>query len=428
MKHPKNHLPYYSLFLFLLFQSPIYCQDTIKALFLGNSYTYVNNLPEIIQLLAKSTNDTLIIDSQTPGGCTLKEHWNNPATLNILKSKAWNYLILQEQSQIPALQPEVVNSNFIHYGIKLDSLFKALHPEGTTLLYMTWGRENGDLEFCPQWPPVCTYSGMDDMLRERYRILADTLKAEISPAGAIWRYLRTHHPEINLYSTDGSHPSLAGSFATACSFYTALFRKAPTLTQYTGNLPENDVQIIQNAAKITVYDSLCLWNITRYDPISNFSFQVTQNNYVIFTNLCLNATHFFWDFGDGITSEDKNPVHQYSATGKYSVSVISSKGLHSDTLIKQINISPNGSDYPANQNTPLSIYPNPVANQLTIHNTYNQCVLLIYDIQGINIAKELLKPGINTYNVCHLKSGCYIIKVISNTDLIEHALIIKKIP
>ena len=59
-------------------------------------------------------------------------------------------------------------------------------------------------------------------------MLAETNQPELAPAGAVWRYLRENHPNIPLYSSDGSHPSLAGSYAVACAFYAMIYKKDPT--------------------------------------------------------------------------------------------------------------------------------------------------------------------------------------------------------
>lgn len=72
---------------------------------------------------------------------------------------------------------------------------------------------------------MCTYAGMDSLLHLRYMMMAEDNHAVVSPVGAVWNYIRANFPLIELYSPDESHPSVAGSYAAACCFYTSIFRK-----------------------------------------------------------------------------------------------------------------------------------------------------------------------------------------------------------
>ena len=51
-----------------------------RVLFIGNSYTAYNNLPLLTQNIALSFNDTLITDSNTPGGHRFNNHSTNATT------------------------------------------------------------------------------------------------------------------------------------------------------------------------------------------------------------------------------------------------------------------------------------------------------------------------------------------------------------
>ncbi len=251
---------------FTLISTFTYAQNQLRrALFLGNSYTYANNLPQMVADAAISTGDTLLFDSNTPGSYTLKMHSTNAASLAKIAAGNWDYVVLQEQSQLPSLPDENVAVEVFPYARLLDSLINTQNFSPETAFYMTWGRKNGDATICPQWPPVCTYEGMDSLLNLRYRMMADSNNAIVSPVGAVWKFIRESFPQIELYQADGSHPSVAGSYAAACSFYTAFFRKDPTFITYNAGLPDADASKIRAAAKIVVYDSLAKWNIGIYE-------------------------------------------------------------------------------------------------------------------------------------------------------------------
>lgn len=67
---------------------------------------------------------------------------------------------------------------------------------------------------------------------------------------------------------------------------------------------------------------------------------------VIFYDCSINATSWYWDFGDSTTSTDQNPVHQYDIIGSYNVCLIITDGaLCSDTICKTIWVSTCGTDF-----------------------------------------------------------------------------------
>jgi hypothetical protein len=100
----KIKLCYLSI-LFVVFNFQLISQTgtkTITCLFLGNSYTYVNDLPLLIDSLAKANGDDLVYDQNTPGGHTFNNHFNNATSLAKINLQAWQYVVLQAQSQEPS--------------------------------------------------------------------------------------------------------------------------------------------------------------------------------------------------------------------------------------------------------------------------------------------------------------------------------------
>jgi hypothetical protein len=301
----------------LLFSSVRTEAKQFKALFLGNSYTYVNNLPQIINDLANSVGDTLIFDSYTPGGYTLDQHNADYVSINKILQGDWDYVILQEQSQLPSF--EFYDD---YSSISLSQLIRQYNPCARIMFYMTWGRKNGDATNCSVWPPVCTYNGMDSLLHLRYLEMASENKAEVSPVGYVWKYIRQNFPSIELYQPDESHPSYEGSYAAACSFYTSIFRKDPTALTYDYLILPTVAADIRNAAKMIVYDSLSNWDYGDYNPQPDFFSSIgAAVNEIDFWNTSSNADNYLWDFGDGDTSTTKDALHIYTSDGNYVVSL-----------------------------------------------------------------------------------------------------------
>jgi hypothetical protein len=91
----------FSLILAIFISFNLYSQSK-KVLFIGNSYTGVNNLPQLVYDVAISVGDTLIFDKHTPGGNRLMNHATNPTALAKINSNDWDHVVLQGQSQEPS--------------------------------------------------------------------------------------------------------------------------------------------------------------------------------------------------------------------------------------------------------------------------------------------------------------------------------------
>ncbi len=338
----KNLLLFVSIFCISAFE--LKAQLSYNVLFLGNSYTGVNNLPQIVNDVALSVGDTLIFDSNTPGGYQLEDHSIDATSQNKIMAGGWDYVVIQGQSQ----EPIIANNQFTNGGYALYNQIKQYNPCAVTMPYMTWGRKNGDAANCPSFPQMCTYQSMDSTLRARYLDLTNALDGEVSPVSVVWNYIRQNYPNIDLYQVDESHPSTAGSYAAACCFYTMIFKKDPTLITYDFGLNPADAADIRNAAKIQVFNNMQLWDFTTL-PNSDFRFDIGSGiNEVNFHSVNQGIDQdYFWDFGDGTTDSIITPTHSYLTNGTYTVSLTTTKcdmqGIHtsfSDTIIQFCNHTP----------------------------------------------------------------------------------------
>lgn len=349
-------------FIAFLINFSVNAQTTKNVLFVGNSYTYVNDLPLIISKLAVSTGDVFNYNSSAPGGYTLQGHSTNVTTLSLIQQGGWDYVVLQDQSQRPSFPMSQVSVEVFPYAKILCDSIRSAEQCAKPLFFMTWGRKYGDAGNCAYWPPVCTYQGMDSLLNLRYRMLADSNDAYVSPVGAVWHYIIDNHATIDLYTSDNSHPSLSGSYAAACTFYSLIFQKDPTAISDDYGLSAADALAIRNAAKLIAYDSLAKWNIGKYNPIAKFSINQTCSS-ALFSNMSLNASSYLWDFGDGDTSTVFEPFHIYAQTGTYDITLKAMNCEAIDSVIHNITVTVG-----VNQSTKnmAKLFPNPIKNFLTI--------------------------------------------------------------
>lgn len=85
-------------------------------------------------------------------------------------------------------------------------------------------------------------------------------------------------------------------------------------------------------------------NIQNIKPISNFTVYSTDSIPLIFEKITFNntskySTSCLWDFGDGITSTENNPLHSYSKTGNYTIKLTSYNEKGNNTIEKNITIT-----------------------------------------------------------------------------------------
>ena len=415
---------------FIIFFIAVFLNSTVgftqqekRVLFIGNSYTYVNNLPLMLSALATNTEDKIISESSTGGGQTLQNHTTNASTISKIQQANWDYVVLQEQSQLPSFPMSQVATQTFPYAKILCDTIRHYNNCAEPLFFMTWGRENGDASNCAFWPPVCTYEGMDSLLNLRYRMMANSNHALVSPVGAVWNYLRNNYPNIGLYSSDGSHPSLAGSYAAACTFYTMILEKNPVLISDNYGLNSSDANIIRNAAKTVAFDSLSKWNIDKYNPIADFSV-IGSMDTIITINNSKYADTYLWNFGDGNTSILFEPSHIYSNAQNFNVTLKSSKcGMESiaDTtitvLINTIKLS---------KENELSIYPNPANDYFILksENIVSAKEIAIFSIDG-KLIKEF-SPFIATkhnFYISSLNKGVYILSMVIDDKEVRLKLI-----
>ena len=135
---------------------------------------------------------------------------------------------------------------------------------------------------------------------------------------------RDNHPNIDLYTNDGSHPSLEGSYLSACTHYASLFQSSPNGASYTAGLDSSIAAILQNAASITVLDSISTWKLKHHDSLAQVSFYDSITISPETVQFIQNTDYIdsvFWDFGDGNTSNLNNPTHVFNQPGTYTVTL-----------------------------------------------------------------------------------------------------------
>jgi hypothetical protein len=389
-----------------------------KVLFIGNSYTASNFLPNLVREVAQSAGDTLITDFIAPGGFTFEMHSADMATRAKIDVGDWNYVVLQEQSQRPAFSDAQVAAEVYPFARTLDSLVHAKNKCGRSVFFQTWGYKNGDAGNCPIFPPICTYKGMDSLLELRYQKMALDNDALLSPVGMVFKEIRSALPSVNLYELDESHPSIQGSYAAAVTFYTILLGKNPTLITFNAGLPPAEANQIRQVVLLSVYSKLAKFGVGSFDPNAAFTYLSAGPKKMDFNSATSqNAINYNWNFGDGGTSTLANPSHTYAATGTYSVRLIVDDCMKKDTSIQSVIVPVTGSISDRTYLDQVSVYPNPAQNVLHIVSASptQKIKVSIANLLG-SVILHSTEVVAQSMDISSLSSGIYVLTIQDETS------------
>ncbi|HYV35228.1 MAG TPA: DUF4886 domain-containing protein [Gemmataceae bacterium] len=209
-------------------------QKPVRVLFIGNSFTFVNDLPNMIAELAKAVKQLPLEHGQeTPGGCSFEKHWKDGKAATKIAAGPWDYVVLQEQSQRPLTGRAVM----FEFATKLDGEIKK--HKAKTLLYQTWARQDEPTK--------------QDALSKAYLDLGKELKASVAPVGTAWQNALQKNPKLVLHAADKSHPCKTGTYLAACVFYGTIYAKSPEdLPGNVGGLADGEAKTLQAIAWETV--------------------------------------------------------------------------------------------------------------------------------------------------------------------------------
>jgi hypothetical protein len=177
---------------------------TLRVLFIGNSYTYFNNLPALLKGLAASDKDWPQIETEMIvwSGATLQRHLSEGRASDSITEGNWDFVILQEQSMMPIKDAPTM----FQYASELDARIRKSGAK--TVLFSTWARQDERYN--------------QAKVDSAYKYTASKLSAVLAPVGLAWTTALEQDPQLLLYTTDKSHPNAAGSYLAACVIYSTL--------------------------------------------------------------------------------------------------------------------------------------------------------------------------------------------------------------
>lgn len=148
--------------------------------------------------------------------------------------KPFDVAIMMDCSQCPVhpkLQPV-----FYEYVAKHSGTVRKYGAEPA--LFMSWAYQDK-----PE---------MTQQLADEYIKAGKAVNATVIPAGIAFAKSIALKPDLNLYAADKRHPSLAGTYLSACTVMASIYKQSPVGNKYTAGLPEDVARHLQNVAWETV--------------------------------------------------------------------------------------------------------------------------------------------------------------------------------
>lgn len=201
------------------------CAGAKRVLFIGNSYTYTNGLPTLVEQIARSKDVKLQTTAIASGGAALKDHWN-AGRAEAFRTSHFDFVVLQPQSSEVVRTPDDTTS----YAQMFADAIRASGAE--------------PLLFAP-WHPA-EFDRLSAQFREGYRRVAEEAQVRLAPVAAAWERAQSYG--VKLYADDGSHPNLAGSYLAACVLFSAISGVDPTGAWHPDGISDDTARTIQRAA------------------------------------------------------------------------------------------------------------------------------------------------------------------------------------
>ncbi len=224
-----------------------------RVLFIGNSYTSVNDLPDTVADLAWAGGHRVQTEALDEGGWTLQQHLAASETAPAIDSQRWDVVVLQEQSQIPSIAVDRTQM-MDPAATKLVAMIRDRNAQ--PMFYLTMAHQDG-------WPEegLPDYQSMQAAIDDGYLEIAGELDVPVVPVGAAWQAVVTQPSPPAMWQSDGTHPTVSGTYLAACVFYAAIFGASPVGLGDDDGLPAAEAHDLQTVAARTVLTDPGEWGL-----------------------------------------------------------------------------------------------------------------------------------------------------------------------
>jgi len=192
--------------LFMWFATSASAAAPDRVLFIGNSLTAWNDLPLVVEAMAREKNLPLTCEAVTYPDLSLEDHWDR-GTPALIRRGGFRYVVLQQgPSSLPASR-ENLREWTKRFGAEIRRV------GAIPALYMVW--------------PDRSRLAFFKAVQESYRLASADVEGVLLPAGEAWLSTWRRDPDIGLYGADNFHPSRLGTYAAAATILSGLTGVSP---------------------------------------------------------------------------------------------------------------------------------------------------------------------------------------------------------
>jgi hypothetical protein len=200
----------------------------LRVLFIGNSLTAANDLPALVEAIAKENGERILTRMVAYPNYSLEDHWNRGDARRAIAEGGWSFVVLQ-QGPSSLAESRVL---LVDYAQRFKE--EARRVKARIALYMVW--------------PAASRPGDFDGVRLSYETAARETGGVFLPAGEAWRLARRRDPNLAFYGADGFHPTVLGSYLSALVIYQGLTGKSTVRCTALGFVSDAQAKILQQAA------------------------------------------------------------------------------------------------------------------------------------------------------------------------------------
>ena len=192
---------------------------TLNVLFVGDSYTYVNNLGDMLAGIAAGIRGGPAIAPTLAarGGVPLGWHLANGPALMLIAERQWDHVVLQEHSLLGGYiidgEPRMMPPRLFHESAR-QLVQRVRDRKAAPIFLMTWPRRGREaIE-----EPILTNAYLD---------IGRELNVPVAAVGTAFKEVASRQLGVDLLARDGGHPSPAGTYLAACLLYASMTGRSP---------------------------------------------------------------------------------------------------------------------------------------------------------------------------------------------------------
>ena len=390
------------------------CTAQTKVLFLGNSFTYMYDVPALFAGLASSAGISVFVDENTQAGMAVANesiigHAYDAVSQAKIVSQNWDYVVVQDNqgnyvNSVGSLPSACGNAN-----VTLYNQIKANNP-CTRIVYLA------------EWGPVGgVYSGDNttnciNRIHGNMLYLNDNIGNEIvSPIGKSWITSFSSLPSVNLYYSDNVHPSLEGCYLTAATLFTTIFKYNPTALSYTGGVSSSTASTMRSIAYSTVTNTsyMSTTDLGSYTPTISVAGNVltASGSY----------SDYQWYFNGSPVGINSN-TYTATASGMYQVEVTNASGCLMRSFTKDVTLVTTG----ITEANTTSFELIPLANYSFDLISEENGVVSVYDMQG-KLLLSLEKTDTHlAFDLSNNSEGIYLVMLVNETRKMHKKVMVAK--